>query len=95
MNASGTRVANGFIGAGGLVFGAFFFKRCSDVLHNPGDDNPIAMLFIIAAMLACIPAWGVVRMAVDSPLRRWWSILWGAVSVVLLALLAVFSSPFW
>jgi hypothetical protein len=92
MNASGARATNGLIGVFGLTFGAFFLKRCSDVLHSPGDDNPIALLFVFAAALACIPSWGVVRL-VDAPLRRW-SLLWVAVSVVTLAMLGVVAAQF-
>lgn len=95
MTVSGARVVNGFIGLAGLAFGAFFLERCDQVVRSPGDDNPIALVFVLAAALACVPAWGVVRAAAGWPLRLWRPILWLAASVVALASLAVCSLPFW
>ena len=44
--------------AGALLvarFGALFWR----VIHGPGDDNPIALLFLLAAAISCLPALGL------------------------------------
>lgn len=49
------------LGLAGLVFLVIFLRAFGRVITGPGDDNPIALLFLFGAALALIPSWGLVR----------------------------------
>lgn len=83
-------LGTGFVGAL-LVFryGQLFFR----VISGPGDDNPIALLFLAAAALAVIPAFGLFLAVVRPPYGVGMK-LWLAVSALVLALVTPFAALF-
>lgn len=46
-------------GVAGTVLVARYVALFWRVIHSPGDDNPIALLFLLAAAISCVPALGL------------------------------------
>ena len=82
--------ALGLIGAALSAYFAWLFWR---VLSGPGDNNPMGMAFVLAAGLALIPAWGLIRF-----FRRqrfsWAGWLWLVGALAVTALLVPFAGVF-
>src|SRR4051812_19411485 len=76
----------GVFGIAVLVQGVRVFLR---VLRSPGDDNPMGMLGLAAALVSLVPAYGVVLDLRREPLRahRAWLALACIASLLLLLLL--------
>jgi hypothetical protein len=86
-------VASAALGLIGAALSAYFTWLFWRVLSGPGDDNPIGMAFGLAAGLALIPAWGLIRF-----FRRqrfsWASWLWLVGALAVTALLVPFAGMF-
>ena len=72
-----------------LRYAALFWR----VIHGPDDGNPVALLFLLAAALACVPALGLL-IALAQPPYGVGVKLWLAASVLALALLTPFALMF-
>lgn len=81
------------LGIAGILSGAFWARLFWKVVSGPGDDNPVALLFLVALALSVVPAWGLVRASRSLPLRR--GKLWLVVSVPTLGGLGMFAAVFW
>lgn len=46
-------------GVAGALLVARYVALFWRVIHGPGDDNPIALVFLVAAALSCVPALGL------------------------------------
>lgn len=73
----------GIVGAIHVARFAWLFWR---VISGPGDDNPMGLVYLGVALLALIPAYGLVA---HRPLRRpWWLAAFGINLAITLALIA-------
>jgi len=72
----------GCLGVGYVLAGIVLWHR---VVSGPGDDNPAALLGVLAAALGMVPAWGLVLWLRRRPLEA--HRLW--LSFALTALLAL------
>lgn len=81
------------LGVIGLALGLFFIWSIWKVLSSPGDDNPITFLFLIAAGLAVVPAWGLV-MFYQGGKFSWLGWLWLVVAGGIVLLLVPFALVF-
>ncbi len=77
-------LAVGMAGALYVVLGLRLWWR---VTCSPGDDNPLGVIGLVGALLALVPAYGIVLWAKREALRR--HVGWLAVSLVAGALLIV------
>src|SRR3712207_5229695 len=75
----------------GLIF--FFSRLIWKVLSSPGDDNPIALLFVFAAGLALVPAWGLI-LYYQGGRFSWPGWLWLVGAGVIVVLLVPFALMF-
>ena len=86
-------VANAALGLIGAALSAWFTWAFWKVLSGPGDDNPIGMAFVLAAGLALVPAWGLVRL-LRRPRFSWAGGLWLGGALAVTALLVPFAGVF-
>ncbi len=86
------------IGCLGAVYVAAGLLLCYRVVNSPGDDNPAALLGVLAAALGAVPTWGLALWLRRRPLdaHRVWLTLasialaaLGALTPFLLVLLGV------
>jgi hypothetical protein len=80
------------IGVFGLVYAFLGLWLWWKVMSGPGDDNPIAMLGLIAALIAAVPTYGILLWLRKEGLRG--HLLWLLSSLLACALLLVGSVPF-
>jgi hypothetical protein len=81
-------------GLGGAVLVARWISLYWRVVSGPGDDNPVAMIFLAAAALCLVPAAGLlIALAWEEPVG-WPRRLWLALSAMVMAVMTPFALMF-
>lgn len=80
-------------GVAGALLVARYCTLFWRVIHGPGDDNPIALLFLAAAALSCVPALGLL-VALKRPPYGIVAKAWLAASALALAAVTPFALMF-